>query len=118
MRPSAKTKLARKLRRDLTKPEVELWVRLRKSENGLHFRRQHPIGPYVADFYCAKARLIIEVDGYGHNLGDRKIRDDARDAYLSEKGFTVYRLNASDVLTDPDEAALGVINFAQSLIRA
>jgi very-short-patch-repair endonuclease len=72
---------ARRLRRALSPPEVKLWSRLRLRAPGLlAFRRQHPIGPYVLDFYCAKARLAVEIDGMSHDLGDRLERDVRRDA--------------------------------------
>ena len=69
-------KNARRLRRELTLPEKLLWVRLRRSD--LNFRRQHPIGHYVLDFYCPAAKLAIEVDGAAHDFGDRPARDDRR----------------------------------------
>ncbi|HEX8527090.1 endonuclease domain-containing protein [Allosphingosinicella sp.] len=59
-------------------PEVLLWQQLRGEPAGLKFRRQHPTGPYDIDFYCSDARLAIEVDGEGHNRGDRPARDMAR----------------------------------------
>jgi very-short-patch-repair endonuclease len=59
------------LREQMTTPEVALWLALRQNEEGLRFRRQHTAGCYVLDFYCAPARLAIEVDGEAHNQGDR-----------------------------------------------
>jgi len=64
---------ARGLRRDTSLPEVLLWRELRQSD--VKFRRQHPIGPYVADFYCAAAKTIFEVDGIANNMGDRPEHD-------------------------------------------
>jgi len=61
-------KNARRFRRELSLPEKLLWVRIRRSE--LNFRRQHPIGEYVLDFYCPAAKLAIEVDGAAHDFGD------------------------------------------------
>src|SRR5438874_3677081 len=61
----------RALRREMTLPEIVLWQALRRSLLGLRFRRQHPIGPYVLDFYCPSARLAIEIDGLAHDR-DRK----------------------------------------------
>jgi very-short-patch-repair endonuclease len=67
---------ARVLRSTLSLPEKLLWVRLRRREPGLpRFRRQHPIGPFVLDFYCSDARLDIEIDGQSHGMGDRPERD-------------------------------------------
>jgi very-short-patch-repair endonuclease len=59
---------ARALRRKMSLPEVVLWQALRRGQvAGLRFRRQHPIGPYILDFYCLSARLAIEVDGFAHD---------------------------------------------------
>jgi very-short-patch-repair endonuclease len=96
-------KNARRLRRDLSLPEKLLWVRLRRAE--VRFRRQHPIGPYVLDFYCPAAKLAIEVDGAAHDFGDRPQCDEARTEWLNEQGFMVLRIPAKDVLADPDAVA-------------
>ena len=102
-------KNARRFRRDLSLPEKLLWVRLRGAE--LRFRRQHPIGPYVLDFYCAAAKLAIEVDGSAHDFGDRPRRDDARMARLNSEGIEVLRIPAKEVLVDPDEVADALIRL-------
>ena len=79
--PKKTVETARVLRRNLSPPEARLWIRLRARIPGAPvFRRQHPIGPYVLDFYCAKARLAVEVDGIGHDMGDRPRRDLRREA--------------------------------------
>ena len=83
-------------------PEVLLWQVLRKRPGGHKFRRQFPIGQITADFACLERRLIIEVDGEAHNLGDRPERDLARDAILRREGFRVVRIAARDVLKDMD----------------
>ena len=62
---------ATRLRRAMTPPEIALWLALRRNDAGLRFRRQYPAGPYVLDFYCAPARLAIEIDGEVHARGDR-----------------------------------------------
>jgi len=77
-------KKARSLRRDLSLPEKLLWVRLRCS--GVRFRRQHPIGSYVLDFYCPAVKLAIEVDGAAHGFGDRPQRDEVRIEWLKTQG--------------------------------
>jgi very-short-patch-repair endonuclease len=102
-------KRARRSRRDLSLPEKLLWVRIRRNE--LNFRRQHPIGEYVLDFYCPAARLAIEVDGFAHDTGDRPRRDDRRTEWLKGKGIDVLRIPAKDVLADPDEIADAVIRL-------
>jgi very-short-patch-repair endonuclease len=97
----------------MSPPEVLLWVRLRALRgDGPTFRRQHPIGPYIADFYCAAARLVIEVDGAEHTELDRIVRDERRDAYLKGQGYRVVRIPAVDVMRDPDETAQGIVEAA------
>jgi len=83
----------------MSPPEARLWLRLRERALGkATFRRQHPIGPYILDFYCTKARLAIEIDGVSHDMGDRPERDCRRDAWLQERGITVVRIPARDML--------------------
>jgi very-short-patch-repair endonuclease len=93
-------------------PEVLLWQRLKSRPNGLKFRRQHPAGPYILDFYCHEARLVIEIDGMAHDMGDRPDRDVAREADLKRRGLRVARLPAAEVLRDPDEAAASIVAYA------
>lgn len=94
----------------MTPPEVALWVRLRARQPGSpRFRRQHPIGPYILDFYCASAKLAIEVDGLAHDTAGRPERDRKRDAYLARAGITVLRVAAADVMRDPNEVANGIV---------
>jgi very-short-patch-repair endonuclease len=88
----------------MTLPEVLLWNRLRGQQLGAKFRNQHPISPYVADFYCASARLIVEIDGAVHDGAERQERDGARDRFLIGKGYDILRLPASLVLSDMDWA--------------
>ncbi len=96
---------ARQLRRDMSLPEVMLWRLLKNRGAGARIRRQHPIGRYVLDFYCPEARLAIEIDGIGHDMGDRPQRDESRDAWLAEQGVRVVRIPAADVLKDPELVA-------------
>jgi very-short-patch-repair endonuclease len=86
----------------MTLPEVILWQVLRQRPNGLKFRRQHPSGSYVLDFFCADARLAIEVDGEAHSRGDRPTRDAKRDEWLSTAGIATLRVPAVNVLKDVD----------------
>ena len=97
--------LAKKLRKEMSLPEVLLWQRLKMRPNGLKFRKQHDAGDHVLDFYCHEVRLIFEVDGIAHDMGDRPERDEKRDAHFAAKGFQVVRIPAAEVLRDPDEAA-------------
>ncbi|HEX8057885.1 MAG TPA: DUF559 domain-containing protein [Novosphingobium sp.] len=103
---------ARALRRELTLPEGLLWRELRKRPGGLKFRRQHPSGAYVLDFYCGDAQLAIEVDGIAHSLGDRSQRDEARDAWFARAGIATLRIPAQAVLEDLAAAVVHVITEA------
>jgi very-short-patch-repair endonuclease len=105
-------KRARILRRSLTLPEIILWDQLRKKRQGeARFRRQHPFGPYVLDFYCDQARLAVEVDGQVHDMGDNPSRDARRDAWLAGQGVSTLRIQATDVLNNL-EGVLHEINAA------
>jgi len=98
-------------------PEVLLWRELKRSAGpGPQFRKQHPIGPYVLDFYCARACLCIEIDGYTHGVDDRPARDDRRDRYLEREGIQVVRIAAKSVLEDPHAVAQGVRELASERI--
>lgn len=102
-------KNARRLRRELSLPEKLLWSRLRGA--GVRFRRQHPIGPYVLDFYCPARKLAIEVDSFAHDTGDRPHRDEARTEWLRSEGIEMLRVPAKDVLAEPDAIADGLIRL-------
>jgi very-short-patch-repair endonuclease len=92
---------ARLLRHDQTDAEKKLWGRLRAKRFGqFHFRRQFPIGNFIADFACPKSKLVIELDG-GQHL-DQKAKDDWRTRLIEQRGFRVLRFWDSDVLTDID----------------
>jgi very-short-patch-repair endonuclease len=79
--------------------------------DGWKFRRQAPIGPYVVDFVCFAARLVVELDGSSHTeLSDDY--DERRQAWLESQGFTVLRLSADNPETDPIEGAWGAIDLA------
>lgn len=100
--PKRTVKRARSLRRTMSLPEVLLWRALRGRPDGLKFRRQHPSGDYVIDFFCLEAGVGIEVDGVSHDMGDRPERDVVRDAWLLGQGIEVLRIPARDVLGDLD----------------
>jgi very-short-patch-repair endonuclease len=94
---------ARALRQNMTKAEVILWMNLRKRAlNGARFRRQHPIGPYIADFTCPAAKLIVEVDGATHSTPEELAYDARRTKYLEQHGWAVIRVNNSDVYENMD----------------
>jgi very-short-patch-repair endonuclease len=94
------TPRAQGLRRRETPWEAELWKALRdRRDDGIKFRRQHPIGPYVVDFYCAEHKLVIELDGSQHRQRQGKALDAERDEELSRLGLTVLRFpNETSVL--------------------
>ena len=94
-------------------PEVLLWNLLRKSPDGVHFRRQEAMGLFVLDFYCAKAKVCIEIDGISHEMGDRPGRDERRDAWLCDQGIEVLRVSAIDVLKSPEDIAEAVIRLCK-----
>jgi very-short-patch-repair endonuclease len=85
--------VARRLRRDMTIAERILWRSLRNRGNGAKFRRQVPVGPFVADFVCVAARLIIELDGPPHDGAEQQLHDRHRDAWLRSQGWGVLRFS-------------------------
>ncbi len=90
---------ARELRQPQTPAEQKLWQRLRRKQlNGYYFRRQHPIGQFIADFYCAAARLIIEVDGDTH--AEQEAYDAARTAWLESRDYRVIRFTNRQVFRE------------------
>jgi very-short-patch-repair endonuclease len=88
-----------------------LWRLLRLNRRELRFRKQHPIGPYVADFYCPSAKMVIEIDGAVHN--ERQDADSRRDAYMASVGLTVIRVPAAEVLADPEVVADGLYRLCK-----
>ena len=90
------TKTAQRLRREMTPPEKLLWQALRRDQLGYRFRRQHPVGPYVLDFFCARAGLCVEVDGEQHDF--TVARDARRDHWLAVQGIRTVRIPARDVM--------------------
>ncbi len=100
---------ARRERRSGNLPEVLVWRELRKRPGGHKFRRQHPLSELTLDFACLDRRLAIEIDGQGHNHGERPERDINRDAYLRSRGFEVLRVPAIDVLRDLDGVIRGIV---------
>jgi len=103
---------AKVLRRALTQPERTLWALLRRNERGLHFRRQHPTGPYILDFYCAAAKLAVEVDGPAH--ADQQDRDQRRSDWLASEGIRVIRFTVDDVERRPAFVLAAIAQAAPS----
>jgi very-short-patch-repair endonuclease len=105
---------ARFLRRRLSLPEGLLWRAIKAGKaDGLKFRKQHPIGPYVLDFYCHDASLCVEVDGASHGFGNRPELDARRDRWLAEKGIRTLRISASLVLDEVDDAVRMIVDVAR-----
>lgn len=100
---------ARRLRATMSLPEVLLWKYLRGKPQGVKFRRQHPVGPYVIDFYCPSARIGIEIDGIAHSMGDRAQRDAQRDAWLAGQGIRIVRIPVAEVLRSVVDAAESIV---------
>jgi very-short-patch-repair endonuclease len=117
MDASAETRdFAKVLRRKTSLPEGLLWRALRgRKLEGLKFRRQHPMGPYVLDFYCDAVRLCVEVDGGSHGFGDRPMRDEQRDRWLEAKGVRTLRITAALVLRDVDDAVRTILGVLEDM---
>lgn len=97
-----KTAFAKSLRKFPSDAERKLWFLLRDKRLGdFRFRRQQPVGPYIADFFCAPARLIIELDGDQHGSADGLARDADRTRFLKSRGYRVLRFPNGDVLKSP-----------------
>jgi very-short-patch-repair endonuclease len=94
-------KFARRLRKEMTAAEVILWAHIRRYATGWRFRRQHPIGPYVADFACVIAKLVVEVDGATHGA-DEASRDAVRTRHLEAQGWAIIRFSNTDIYRDLD----------------
>jgi very-short-patch-repair endonuclease len=93
----------RDLRNNLTPAEAQLWKYLQRGQlDGRKFRRQHSIGPYIADFYCPSEKLIIELDGQTHFTYPGFDSDEKRTAYLNTLGYTVVRFENKYVFKDPE----------------
>ncbi|WP_268893570.1 endonuclease domain-containing protein [Sphingomonas sp. T1] len=102
----------KRLRKQMTPPEIALWLALRGNEAGLRFRREHAAGQYVLDFYCAAAQLAIEVDGEAHNHGNRPERDATRDAWLIAQDIRVLRYPAREMLANLDDVVRQITSVA------
>jgi len=113
MREGQKRDFARQLRRDMTDAERQLWRHLRQRQlDGHRFRRQHPIGPFVADFVCLEQRLVIEVDGGQHA---DSASDGRRSQFLMQQGCCVLRFWNHDVLGNIEGVVASIL---QSLASA
>ena len=92
---------ARNLRKESTPAELVLWEALRSSRlDGIKFRRQHAVGPYILDFYCVSHTLAIEVDGSGHDQDDQQRYDQERSEYLHALGIQIIRFRNEQIIHD------------------
>lgn len=94
---------AKLLRKNMTAAENILWMYLKAGINDYKFRRQHPIGIYIADFYCHKAKLVIEVDGSIHDLDEIKQNDKEKETYLIDNGYSVVRFTNKELMTQAEK---------------
>lgn len=106
---------AKHLRKNMTDAEKALWIHVKKDVLGLKIRRQHPIGIYIADFYCHKVKLIIEIDGSIHNSADNMQLDAQREADLISWGYNIIRFSNEYVLSKPEEAIRKIENKISEL---
>lgn len=111
--PHTLTEIARQLRRDATEAEQALWERLRDRQlSGLKIRRQHRIGKYIVDFYCAAARLVIELEGSIHDTPEQKEYDKVRFEELRSRGLKILRFRNAEVLNNMESVLNQILNVA------
>ncbi|VTU19472.1 endonuclease domain-containing protein [Variovorax sp. PBL-E5] len=104
---------ARILRREMTDSERKLWSGLRSEQLGVKFRRQHPVGNYIADFACLAPKLVVELDGSQHQA--QQGYDARRDAYLRAQGFDVPRFASNDPLIQLEGVLQAIANRLEEL---
>ena len=97
------------LRINQTKPEELLWQKLRHKQLGVKFRRQHGMGDYIVDFYCAKYSLVIEVHGDSHFNPDAQAYDNIRNNFLMSKGFTILRFTNQQIVEQMNDVLVKIV---------
>ena len=118
-RTGAQIKRAHELRHDPTDTEQAAWCILRSIKfKGFKFRRQHPLGPYIVDFYCAQRRLIVELDGSVHAQASQAGRDARRDAHLKNMGYRMLRFSNGMVQEAPELFVQKILDAVWSLPEA
>jgi very-short-patch-repair endonuclease len=111
-------KKAKELRRYETEAEKRLWAKLcRNQMSGLKFRRQHPINRFIVDFYCAKIKLVIEVDGSIHEIPENKVYDIGRSQILNDFGITVLRFSNNHIINDIENVLKTIEENVKQLIK-
>tara|TARA_R110002095_G_scaffold206723_1_gene191010 strand:+ start:75 stop:473 length:399 start_codon:yes stop_codon:yes gene_type:complete len=107
---------AASLRSSTTPPEGVLWSKLQNQQlGGLKFRRQHPIGVYVVDFYCARIKLVVEMDSSYHD--GRQNQDQMRDDWMNSQSITVLRVTASELAKNESGVLLEILSIARQLLQ-
>ena len=107
---------SQQLRKPMTDAERRLWAEIRMQQlMGYQFYRQKPVGDYIVDFFCPRAKLVIEVDGSQHFSDDRTEYDRIRDEYISSLGLRVLRFNNNDVLTNIDGVVERILESLEEL---
>ncbi|WBY17264.1 endonuclease domain-containing protein [Erythrobacteraceae bacterium WH01K] len=110
------TSRARDLRNRATPAERTLWQYLARSQLGAKFSRQMPVGPWFADFLCRELKLVIELDGYSHDIDPQ--RDERRDADLRSRGYRTLHFTNDDVVEDPEAGATAIRREIEKLRQA
>ena len=111
-------KRAKTLRTERTKAEAVMWRILRDFRPmGARFRRETPVGPYIADFAWLSARIIVEVDGDSHETDAGRQHDQRRDQFLRSQGFTILRFDNAQVLDGPDHVLITLEDHMKSFLK-
>ncbi|MFC5393201.1 endonuclease domain-containing protein [Bosea vestrisii] len=114
----AQRRRAKQLRKDMTGPEKRLWRELKAHRTGTHFRKQVPLGPYIADFACHSAKLIIEIDGDQHSVGRQQTSDARRDEWFAEQGYQTLRFSNWQVMNEFESVVLTIAAAAQGILES
>jgi len=113
------TKRARRLRSNTTDAEARIWRALRRNQiKNAGFRRQHPMGPFILDFYCPSLRLGIEIDGGQHSFDENRLSDERRSQWFSERGILIVRFWNNDVLANTVGVLSAIARVVDERIRA
>jgi very-short-patch-repair endonuclease len=101
---------ARTLRKNMSPTEIRLWRELRLNPGGFKFRRQHPYGEVIFDFFCLSAAVAVEVDGLAHDFAERARHDLRRDGWTASQGVKTLRIPADDVRRNLEGVVLQIVN--------
>jgi len=104
-----------RMRKYPTEAESIMWLLLSSNSLGVHFRRQHIIGDYIADFICIKSMLIIEIDGGYHFVNNQIVKDTERTQWLESQGYTVLRFTNEEVICDTDNVLSKIKTYLQTI---